>query len=134
MSDITRFPDLGARISQKVIGAGIAVHQALGPGLLENIYEECLAIELKSQGISFERQKIIPVTYKGEVLDLSYKADFVIEDQMIVELKAVEKIMPLHEAQLLTYLKLSGIHLGLLMNFNVVLLKDGIKRMALSEK
>lgn len=134
MSDVTQFPDLGAKLSQKVIGAGIAVHQALGPGLLENIYEECLAIELKSQGIAFERQKIIPVTYKGEVLDLSYKADFVIENQMIVELKAVENLLPLHEAQLLTYLKLSGIHLGLLMNFNVVLLKDGVKRMALSGK
>lgn len=134
MSDITQFPDLGARLSQKVIGAGIAVHQALGPGLLENIYEECLAIELKDQGIVFERQKTIQVVYKGQALDLSYKADFVIENQMIVELKAVENILPIHEAQLLTYLKLSGIQLGLLMNFNTVLLKDGIKRMALSTK
>lgn len=134
MSDITQFPDLGARLSEKVIGAGIAVHQALGPGLLENIYEECLAIELKDQGIAFERQKMIPVVYKGHPLDLSYKADFVIENQMIVELKALEKILPIHEAQLLTYLKLSGIELGLLMNFNTVLLKDGIKRMALSAK
>lgn len=134
MSDITQFPDLGARLSEKVIRAGIAVHQALGPGLLENIYEECLAIELKDQGIAFERQKMIPVVYKGHPLDLSYKADFVIENQMIVELKALEKILPIHEAQLLTYLKLSGIELGLLMNFNTVLLKDGIKRMALSAK
>lgn len=134
MSDITQFPDLGARLSEKVIGAGIAVHQALGPGLLENIYEECLAIELKDQGIAFERQKMIPVVYKGHPLDPSYKADFVIENQMIVELKALEKILPIHEAQLLTYLKLSGIELGLLMNFNTVLLKDGIKRMALSAK
>lgn len=134
MSDITQFPDLGARLSEKVIGAGIAVHQALGPGLLENIYGECLAIELKDQGIAFERQKMIPVVYKGHPLDLSYKADFVIENQMIVELKALEKILPIHEAQLLTYLKLSGIELGLLMNFNTVLLKDGIKRMALSAK
>ncbi len=134
MTDITQFPDLGARLSQKVIGAGIAVHQALGPGLLENIYEECLAIELKDQGIAFERQKTIQVVYKGQALDLSYKADFVIENQMIVELKAVENILPIHEAQLLTYLKLSGIQLGLLMNFNTVLLKDGIKRMALSAK
>lgn len=134
MTDVTQFPDLGARLSQKIIGAGITVHQALGPGLLENIYEECMAIQMKKDGLSFERQKEIPIIYDGVKLDLSYKADFVIEDQVIIELKAVEKLLPIHEAQLLTYLKLSGRQLGLLMNFNTVLLKDGIKRMALSQR
>lgn len=134
MSDITQFPDLGARLSQKIIGAGIAVHQALGPGLFENVYEECMGIELRNQGVSFEIQKLIPVSYNGVVLDLSYKADLIVENQIIVELKAVEKILPVHEAQLLTYMKLSGISLGLIMNFNTVLLKDGIKRMALSRE
>jgi GxxExxY protein len=134
MSDITQFPDLGARITQKIIGAGIEVHQALGPGLLENAYEECLAIQMKMDGLAFERQKTLPVVYKGITLDLTYKADFIVENQVIVELKAVEKMLPLHEAQLLTYMKLSRMQLGLLMNFNTVLLKDGIKRMALSGK
>lgn len=134
MTDVTQFPDLGARLSQKIIGAGITVHQTLGPGLLENVYEECMAIQMKKDGLSFERQKEIPIIYDGVKLDLSYKADFVIEDQVIIELKAVEKLLPIHEAQLLTYLKLSGRQLGLLMNFNTVLLKDGIKRMALSQR
>lgn len=133
MSDVTQFPDLGAQLSQKIIGAGIAVHQELGPGLLENVYEECLAIELREQGLSYERQRAIPVSYKGAMLDVSYKADFIVEGGIIIELKAVEKILPIHEAQLLTYLKLSGISLGLILNFNSVLLKDGIKRMALSQ-
>jgi GxxExxY protein len=134
MTEITQFPDLGARLSQQIIGAGIAVHRELGPGLLENIYEECMAIQMKKDGIAFERQQEISVVYDGVKLDLSYKADFIIEDKIIIELKAVEKILPIHEAQLLTYLKLSGKELGLLMNFNTVLLKEGVKRMALSGK
>jgi GxxExxY protein len=134
MSDITSFPDLGARLTQKIIGAGIKVHQALGPGLLENVYEECLAIQFQKDGVAFERQKILPVVYDGVQLDLSYKADFIIENQIILELKAVEKVLPIHEAQLLTYMKLSKKNLGLLLNFNTVLLKDGIKRLALSER
>ena len=132
MSDITKFPDLGARLSQKIIGAGIEVHKYLGPGLLESIYEEALAIELKHAGLAFERQKSIPVEYKGIPIGNNFKADFIVEDKMIIELKSVEKVMPIHEAQLLTYMKLSNIELGLIMNFNTVLLKDGIKRMALS--
>ncbi len=134
MSDVTNFPDLGARLSQKIIGAGIEVHRELGPGLLEGVYEECLAIQMKEYGLDFERQKVIPVFYKGIKLDATYKADFVVENQIIIELKAVETILPIHEAQLLTYLKLSDMSLGLIMNFNTVLLKDGIKRMALSVK
>ena len=132
MSEVTQFPDLGAQLSQKIIQASIEVHKALGPGLLESVYEECLAIEMKNIGISFERQKEIPVTYKGIVLNTAFKADFVVENKIILELKAAEVILPVHQAQLLTYMKLSGIELGLLMNFNTVLLKDGIKRVALS--
>lgn len=132
MTDVTQFPDLGARLSQKIIGAAIEVHQALGPGLLESIYEECMSLQMKEDGLSFERQKEIPVVYKGKKLDVTYKADFIVENKIILELKAVEKVLPIHEAQLLTYLKLAGLSLGLFMNFNSVLLKDGIKRMALS--
>jgi GxxExxY protein len=134
MTDITQFPDLGARLSQQIIGAGIKVHQALGPGLLENVYGECLAIQMKKDGLAFASEKQIPVFYDGVKLEVSYKADFVVEDKIIVELKAVETILPVHEAQLLTYLKLSGVQLGLIVNFNTVLLKDGIRRMALTQK
>ena len=134
MSDITQFPDLGARLTQKIIGAGIKVHQALGPGLLESIYEECMAIQMRTDGLAFERQKPMDVFYEGVKLDIGYKVDFLIENQVVVELKAVEKLLPIHEAQLLTYMKLGKIDLGLLINFNTVLLKDGIKRMALSHK
>lgn len=134
MTDVTNFLDLGARLSQKIIGAGITVHKTLGPGLLESIYEECLAIQMKQDGLVFERQKLIPVFYQGIKLDMTFKADFIVEDKIIIELKAVENILPIHEAQLLTYMKLSGIPLGLIINFNTVLLKDGIKRMALSQR
>ncbi len=133
MSDIMKFPDLGATLSKQIVGAAIEVHKHLGPGLLESIYEQCLEIELKRLGVGFERQKKIPVIYKGQAIGEGFRADFIVENKIIIELKAVEKIIPLHEAQLLSYMKLSKIPLGLIMNFNAVLLKDGIKRMALSQ-
>ena len=132
MSDITKFPDLGARLTHKIIAAAIEVHKYFGPGLLESLYEEALAIEMKNSGLSFEKQKPVNLVYHGENLGLAFRADFIVENQVIIELKAVEKLMPIHEAQLLSYMKLTNTTLGLLMNFNSVLMKDGIKRMALS--
>jgi GxxExxY protein len=117
-------------LTEQVIGACIDIHRHLGPGLLESAYEECLCYELAQLGIRFERQKPLPVKYKSVNLDCGYRLDLVIEDRIIVELKAVESVLPIHEAQLLTYLKLSGFTLGLLINFNVPLLKNGIKRVA----
>jgi GxxExxY protein len=116
-------------ISRRVIGACIEIHRTLGPGLLESAYEECLCDELNLQSFAFERQKLLPVAYKGIKLDCGYRLDMVVEDQVIVELKTVPELLPVHEAQLLTYLKLSGLRLGLLVNFNVSVLKNGIKRM-----
>jgi GxxExxY protein len=115
-------------LTERVIGACIEIHRALGPGLLESAYEECLCHELSIAGISFERQKSLPVHYKNVKLDCGYRLDLVVEQKVIVELKAIENLMPIHEAQLLTYLKLSGLTLGLLINFNVPMLKNGIKR------
>ena len=116
------------RISGNIIGAAIEVHKALGPGLLESAYEECLCHELNVRSISFERQKSLPVIYKNIKLDCGYRLDMVVEDSIIIELKSCEQIEPIHKAQLLTYLKLSGINLGLLLNFNVTVMRDGIIR------
>ena len=110
------------------MGAAIEVHRTLGPGLLESAYEECLCRELAIRGLSFERQKSLAVSYKGVALDCGYRLDVVVEGLVILELKAVDQIEPIHEAQLLTYLKLSELKLGMLINFNVPLLKHGIKR------
>lgn len=118
------------KLTGEVIGAAIEVHKALGPGLLESSYEECLCRELEIRDIPYERQKGLPIEYKGAKLDCGYRLDIVAAGRLILELKACEKIEPIHEAQLLTYLKLTGIKYGLLINFNVVVLKDGIKRMA----
>ena len=115
-------------LTERVIGDCIEIHRALGPGLLESAYEECLCHELSIAGIGFERQKPLPVHYKNVKLDCGYRLDLVVERKVIVELKAIENLMPIHEAQLLTYLKLSGLTLGLLINFNVPMLKNGIKR------
>ncbi len=115
-------------ITEKVIGACIEIHRQLGPGLLESAYEECLCHDLSILGLRFERQKDLPVSYKEVRLDCGYKIDIVVERLVILELKAVERLLPIHEAQLLTYLKLSNLSLGLLINFNVPLLKQGIKR------
>jgi GxxExxY protein len=118
-------------LSEKIIGFAIEVHRQLGPGLLESAYEECLCFELKQTCISFQRQVPLPVVYKSVKLDCGYRLDLVIDKKIIVELKTVERLLPLHEAQLLTYLKLSGIRIGLLLNFNTAVLKDGIRRNAM---
>src|SRR5262245_10514826 len=116
-------------LPEQVIGAAIEVHRILGPGLLESVYEECLCRELGLRSLGYRRQAELPVVYKGMKLDYSFRPDVVVAERVVVELKTVEKLLPIHEAQLLTYLKLSGIRLGLLLNFNVPLLKDGIKRL-----
>jgi len=118
-------------LSNQVIGCALEVHRNLGPGLLESTYEQCLAHELKTVGIQFKLQHPLPVEYKNIRLDCGYRIDVLIEDRIIVELKSVDKVLPIHQAQLLTYMKLAGISIGLLINFNVKYLKDGIKRMVL---
>jgi GxxExxY protein len=115
-------------ISKTVIGAAIDVHRAVGPGLLESAYEECLCHELKLRNLDYERQKDLPISYKGVTLNTGYRLDLIVDKQLIVELKSCDSIQPIHEAQLLTYLRLSGLNLGLLINFNVPVLKDGIRR------
>jgi GxxExxY protein len=114
-----------------IIGAAIEVHRALGPGPLESAYEECLCHELHLRGLAFQHQVDLPVPYKGLKLDCGYKMDVVVEDEVVLELKSIEKILPVHEAQLLTYMKLSGKRVGLLINFNVPLLTRGIIRRVL---
>lgn len=116
-------------ITEEVIASAIAVHRALGPGLLESAYEACLAYELAERGFAVERQKGLPVTYGGVKVDCGYRLDLLVEGVVVLELKAVEKLDPVHEAQLLSYLKLSGCRVGLLINFNVKMLKQGIRRM-----
>lgn len=115
-------------LSYKVIGAAIEVHRALGPGLLESIDEECLAHELTSRGISYRRQVSLPLIYKGVRLESGYRLDLVVNDLVVLELKAVEHLLPVHEVQLLTYLRLTGKWLGLLLNFHVTVLQRGIRR------
>jgi GxxExxY protein len=114
--------------TEQIIGAAIEVHKVLGPGLLESAYEECLCRELAVRSIPFERQRSLPVEYKGTKLDCGYRLDLLVANSVVVEIKAVSAIEPVHEAQLLTYLKLGGWKVGLLINFNVALLKDGIRR------
>ena len=115
-------------ISNKVIGCALEVHKALGPGLLESAYERCLSFELSAADLRHERQKELCINYKGTKLDCGYRVDFIVENELIIELKAVDKVHPIHEIQLLTYMKLANVKTGLLINFNVKLLKDGIKR------
>jgi len=116
-------------ISGTVVNAAMKVHSVLGPGLLENAYEACLLHDLKKHGVDVRSQVALPVHYDGEVIDIGYRLDLLVENKVIVELKAVEKVLPIHEAQLLSYLRLSDKRLGLLINFNVLHLKDGIRRM-----
>jgi GxxExxY protein len=118
-------------LSSAIISAAIEVHRALGPGLLESAYEQCLAQELSLRNIAFERQKPLPVYYKGTQLDCGYRLDLLIDGTIVVEVKAIEALLPIHHAQLLSYLKLGGWKLGLLINFHVPLLRDGIKRVVL---
>ena len=118
-------------LSEAVIGAAIEVHRRLGPGLLESAYQRCLEYELELRGIPFRRQVDLPIEYKGVLLDCGYKMDLVIDGRIVIELKAVETVTDLHEAQLLTYLRLSNIRVGLLINFNSVMLRNGIVRRVL---
>ena len=115
-------------LTDRIIGCAIEVHRHLGPGLLESVYEECLCYELSQIGLHFERQVHLPVTYKGIKLQCGHKLDLVVEDSIVVELKSIEELAPLHQAQLLTYLKTSNKKVGLLINFNVQFLKNGLKR------
>ena len=116
-------------LTRKILGAAIDVHKELGPGLLESTYEMCLSRELELRDVQFEFQKPLPLSYKGVKLDCGYRLDLLVAGMVIVEIKSVESLAPIHEAQLLTYLKLTGIKVGLLINFNVVVLKNGIRRL-----
>ena len=118
-------------LTSRVIGLAIDVHPELGPGLLESAYEECLCFELRQSGIVFARQVQLSVVYKGVHLDCGYRLDIVVQSAVIVEIKSVDQLLPIHDAQLLTYLRLSGYKVGLLMNFNTVVLRDGIRRLVL---
>jgi GxxExxY protein len=124
------FPEQNDPLTQKIIGCAIEVHRVLGPGLLEASYEAALAIEFQTANVSFQRQLIIPVSYKGQPIG-EHRLDFLVEDAVVVELKSVERHDPVFDAQVLTYLRLSGKRRGLLVNFNSRLLKDGIKRFVL---
>jgi GxxExxY protein len=115
-------------ITESVIGAAISVHRELGPGLLESAYEACLAYELNEKKLKVERQRNLPVIYRGVRLDCGYRLDFLVEDQVVVEVKAVDRLESIHEAQIISYLKLSGCKAGLLINFKVKILKHGIRR------
>ncbi len=119
------------RLSHDIIGAAIDVHKVLGPGLLESAYRECLAHEFTARGLQFEKEKPLPVRYKGVNLDCGYRLDFLVGGLVVVELKAIDALLPLHMAQVLTYLRLAGCKLGLLLNWNVEVLRDGIKRVVL---
>jgi GxxExxY protein len=116
-------------LTERIIGAAIEVHRNTGPGLMESAYEECLCYELSQLGLRFERQVHLPITYKGVRLDCGYKMDLVVEDSVVLELKTVDQLLPIHTAQLLTYLRLSGKRVGLLLNFHAPILTKGIKRL-----
>lgn len=119
------------QLTEKIIGAAIEVHRSLGPGLLESAYEECLCHELSLQKVPFKRQLSLPIQYKGIAIDCGYRLDLLVADTVVVELKSIEELLPIHSAQLLTYLKLGGWKVGLLINFNVPILKQGIRRLVL---
>ena len=118
----------GGQLTEKIIGAAIEVHRELGPGLLESTYEACLVCELVRRELGVERQKPLPVDYRGLRIDCGYRIDLLVNNKVIVELKAVERVLTIHEAQILTYLRLSGCHVGLILNFNVRRMKDGLHR------
>jgi len=120
------------KVTETIIGASIEVHKALGPGLLESAYEECLCHELSLKHLQFYRQRKLPLAYKGIQLDCGYRIDLLVEERVIVELKTIEKLSPIHDAQLLTYMKLANSSVGLLINFNVPVLKNGIRRKVLN--
>ena len=129
--DAKIFMDVNA-LSRTVIGLAIEIHKELGPGLLESAYEEAMCYELDSKGLQYDRQKQIPVSYKGKNLDAGYRIDLLVENALVLELKSVSTILPVHEAQVLTYMKLGGWPIGLLLNFNVPVLKQGIRRLVMN--
>jgi GxxExxY protein len=118
-------------LTEQIIGAAIEVHKALGPGLLEGVYEECLCHEFRLRNLIFERQLLVPVVYKGVTLDCGYRLDLVVADSVILELKSIERILPIHEAQVLTYMRLLSKSVGFIINFNVPVLRNGIVRKVL---
>jgi GxxExxY protein len=126
--EITELTERENNLTSKIIGAAIDVHRALGPGLLESAYEACLVYELRLRKLKIESQKAIPIFYKDVMLDCGYRADLIVDDQVIVEIKSIAEISGIHEAQLMSYLKLSDCRYGLLINFNVKLLREGIRR------
>jgi GxxExxY protein len=121
------------RLTGEVVDAAFKVHRELGPGLLENIYEICMGEELEQKGLSFERQKEVPIVYRDKKIDAAYRLDLLVDGKVLVEIKAVDHLLPVHKAQVITYLKLTGVRAGLLINFNVTMIKDGIQRVVLSE-
>jgi GxxExxY protein len=115
-------------ITEQIIGAAIEVHRALGPGLLESAYESCLAFELTARGLAIEQQRALPLTYQDVKLDCAYRLDLIVEQSVVVEIKAIDRFQPVHYAQVISYLKLSGCTVGLLINFHSAVLRDGIRR------
>ena len=128
---LTPIPHEVDDVARQVVDAAYRVHRAMGPGLLESVYEACICCELSRRGLKFETQVDVPIVYEGIRLESGLRLDLLVADLVVVELKAVDQLLPIHEAQLLTYLKLTGKRLGLLINFNTTLIKDGIKRIAL---
>lgn len=128
-SDASRWPH--SELTQRIIGACIEVHSALGPGLLESAYQTCLALELEHRGLPFERERSIPVIYRDKQVDSAYRIDLIVDDAVIVEAKSVAQLLPVHEAQLLTYLRVSSKRVGLLVNFNARTVRAGLRRLAL---
>ncbi len=122
---------LHRELTESIIGAAISVHRELGPGLLESVYEKCLAFELADRGLSVSTQKEIPVRYKNLTFDCSFRADLIVENKVLLELKSIDQLSPIHTSQVITYLKLTGLRTGLLINFNVQTLKTGLKRISL---
>ena len=132
-SNIEKFPDLGADLTGSIIESAISVHRELGPGLLESVYESCLYYELSEKNFDVEKQLFLPVRYKNKEIDQGFRIDLRVNKKVLIELKAVDSIQPIHRAQIITYMRLSQTPLGLLINFNKKLLSDGVQRFALSE-
>lgn len=132
-NSVSSFPDLGGDLTGDIINSSIEVHRELGPGLLESVYESCLYYELVEKGFDVQKQVVLPVRYKNRQIDQGFRIDLIVNKQVLVELKSCDSILPVHRAQVITYMRLSQMPLGLLINFNKKVLKDGIQRFALTE-
>ena len=132
-ANVSSFPDLGSDLTGKIIGAAIDVHKELGPGLLENVYETCLCYELVERGMGAQRQLALPVHYKGREIEEGFRIDLLVDDEVLIELKSCENVLPIQRSQIITYMRFSKTSIGLLINFNKKVLKDGIQRFALAE-